>query len=362
MSRRVHVFPAWEQNPYLNMLYVSARAEGWYVDGSKTVPALARVIPQLAEGDVLHVHWTSPVLHHSETPAQAKNALLEFERMLADIKRAGARLIWTVHNTLAHDARYPDLEIQLARVLAREADCIIQLNRFTREAVAKYYDLPPRKLVTLRHASYFGVYGPPPSQYTARQELGIPAAARVVGFVGQMRAYKGITTLLRAVAQVERKNLTLVLAGKTSSEDRAQIERELPAGVPSVRNHAFINDADLGSWFSACDVLVFPYERVLNSGSVLLSATFGRPCILPAEPHLLAEYGDQEWVSFYETGEDKVGALAKMLPIALSKAESAQQSAREFATEYTTLQMARDYVAILEDVLSERMATRREVR
>ena len=59
--------------------------------------------------------------------------------------------------------------------------------------------------------------------------------------------------------------------------------------------------------------MVFPYERVLNSGSVLLSATFGRPCILPAEPHLVAEFGGQPWVSFYEVGDHQADSLARSI-------------------------------------------------
>lgn len=352
MSGRIHVFPAWEQNPYLNMLYVGARAEGWRIDGSKTVNALAAALPQLADGDLLHVHWTGPVLQPGDTSADAREAFARFADLLERAKESGVRLIWTVHNALAHDAAHPDLEVELARLLADKADHIIQINRSTRQAVFEYYELPLGKLATLRHASYLGIYPDPPSQYAARQRLGIPAAAQVVGFVGQMRGYKGIPTLLRAVESAARTvdDLVLVLAGKTPPEDVGRIERGLPAGVSVVRDHSFVKDEDLGWWFSACDVMVFPYERVLNSGSVLLSSTFGRPCILPAEPHLVAEFGEQPWVTFYDTGDDRVSALAHAIPLALSRGEEARQAALRFASEYTTFEMAWDYWALVESM------------
>ncbi|MBB1249807.1 glycosyltransferase [Rhizobium sp. G21] len=40
------------------------------------------------------------------------------------------------------------------------------------------------------------------------------------------------------------------------------------------------------TYFSASDVIVLPYENILTSGSVMLSATFGKPVIAPALPTL----------------------------------------------------------------------------
>lgn len=352
MSGKIHVFPAWAQNPYLNMLYVGARSEGWRIEGSKTVEALIDALPGLAEGDIFHIHWTSPILAASATHKHAERALQRFERILLKLRKTGVRIVWTVHNTLAHNAPHPDLEIKLARMLGQRADRIIQLNASTREAVSEFYELPSEKIVTLRHASYAGIYSEPPSQQEARELLGISASASVVGFVGQIRGYKGIPTLLRAAGKASARvnDLVLVLAGKTPPEDIPLIERELPIGVPTVRRHSFISDAHISRWFAACDVLVFPYERVLNSGSVLLSATFARPCILPAEPHLVAEYGSQPWVSFYGTGHDQASALADSIVAALAPSEDVRSAAARFASEYSTLHMAWDYVQIIEEL------------
>lgn len=352
MSRRIFVFPAWEQNPYLNMLYVGARAEGWRIDGGKVFESLIAAVPGLGEGDIFHIHWTSPILNVDSSRAQALESLEKFDTVLHQMRENGVRIVWTVHNAVAHNTSHIDLEIRLAELLAARADRIIQLNASTRDAVSEHYVLPSEKLVTLRHASYAGIYSEPPSQDAAREHLGISSSASVVGFVGQIRGYKGIPTLLGAVGQVapELDEPVLVLAGKTPPADLPVIERELPSGVTVVRQHSFIRDADISTWFAACDVLVFPYERVLNSGSVLLSATFGRPCILPAEHHLLAEYGDQSWVSFYDIHTDPVTALATTISDALSQGEEVRAAARAFASEYSTLHMAWDYVSLIEDL------------
>lgn len=353
MIGKIHVFPAWEANPYLNMLYLGARSEGWLVEGSKGVDALVAALPGLTRGDVFHIHWTGPVLNPGSSHDAASAALGRFAGILEDLHAEGVKIIWTVHNTLAHNAPHPDLEVKLAQLLAARADRIIQLNANTREAVSEFYDLPSAKIVTLPHASYAGIYAEPPTTYMARDTLGIPQSARVVGFIGQIRGYKGIPTLLEAVEHAATRvdELTLVLAGKTPSEDVAVIDRALPAGVPVFRNYTFISDADIANWFTGCDVMVFPYERVLNSGSVLLAATFGRPCILPAEPHLVAEYGRQSWVSFYETGDRQVESLAAAITEALAHSERVRADAELFASQYTTRDMAWDYVALINELV-----------
>lgn len=353
MSGKIHVFPAWESNPYLNMLYLGARSEGWRVEGSKGVDALAAALPGLTRGDVFHIHWTGPVLSPGSSHSEAAVALDRFAGILDQLTAAGVKVIWTVHNTLAHNAPHPDLEVRLAQLLAARADRIIQLNASTRDAVSDFYDLPIDKIATLPHASYAGIYAEPPTRREARATLRIPQSARVVGFIGQIRGYKGIPTLLQAVerASTQVEELTLVLAGKTTAEDVALIDRALPAGVPIFRHHAFISDADIATWFAACDVMVFPYERVLNSGSVLLSATFGRPCVLPAEPHLVAEFGGQPWVSFYEVGDHQADSLARSIAEAFAHSDELQASAEAFASKYTTRDMAWEYVAIIDELV-----------
>lgn len=360
--RRIHVFPAWWGNPYLNMLYLGARVEGWDIGGSTDLRALIAALRSLRPGDVLHLHWTGPIMQGSANEREARAALDAFRAEVDASLASGVRLLWTVHNKLTHDAQFVALEVELAEYLARSSTRIIQLHGHTRDAVADLYDLPPAKLVTLRHASYAGIYTEPPAQAQARADLGIPLTSPTVGFVGQMRAYKGLMTLVRAMGSVSRMlpDITLLLAGKTPPDEVDRIDLELPAGVRAIRHHRHVADGDLGTWFAAADVMVFPYERILNSGSVLLSATFGRPCILPAEPHLIAEYGAQPWVSFFEAGDDAVWNLAVAIHAALTGRARVGAAARAYAAEYTTWNMSWDYVQILADVVDERTDGGRE--
>jgi len=344
---RIHVFPNWRTNPYLTMVYVGAQAEGWQVEGTTKPPQLVRAISDLGGGDVLHLHWTGPIVQSEHEADAARRNLDAFTDATDAALARGTRLIWTVHNQLPHRTRHFDLELELNRYLADRAWRVIQLNPFTRQAVADLFELPAERTVTLRHASYLGVYPDPPDEATARAAIGAPPSGPTIGFVGQVRAYKGINTLLAAADLVDVDGLTLLLAGRTGAGELAAVEQNLPRRARTLRHHAFLDDAALANWVVAADLLVFPYERILNSGSVLLAATFGRPCVLPGEPHLLAQYGDQEWITFYEPGPEPTAALARAITDALPTARARRAAAISFAREYATYDMAWDYLRIL---------------
>lgn len=351
---RLHVFPKWKKNPYLNMLYLGARAEGWSVQGSYRPHQLYAALPGLREGDVVHMHWTNPVCQGMPDEAEARRSLTDFKREVSAAVSRGVRLIWTIHNQLPHDVRYRDLEVELAAFLCETAWRVIQLNSHTGEAVADVYTVPPAKLVTLRHASYLGVYPPAPTAAEARASLGVAADAPTLGFVGQIRPYKGILTLLEAAGRLASRveGLTLLLAGSTTAEHLAEVEQALPAGIRTVRFHDFVPDGDLGTWFAASDLMVFPYQRVLNSGSLLLSATFGRPCVMPAEPHLVGEYAGESWISFFDPEHSAAGSLAETIAAALPGAVDQRAAAHRFAADYTTADMAWDYLRILDGTVA----------
>lgn len=350
---RIHLFPNWRSNPYTNMLSQSVIAEGWQVDGTLTCTQLVAELRLLRAGDVFHIQWTQPIVQDMPDARGARESLGEFQRAVRDARQRGVAVIWTIHNILPHAVKYRQLEIDLCAFLADQSDKIIQLNSYTAEAARDLYVLPPHKLVTLRHASYLGVYGEAPGQLEARAELGIPMSSPTVGFIGQIRHYKGVSTLLRAIEILSHRmdDLTLVLAGKTSPSEIEVLENEIPRSVRAVRRNAFVPDEDLGVWFAACDVAAFPYRNVLNSGSLVLAATYGVPAVAPAEPNFVSQYGQEGWVGLYSTAGDVELNLANKIESFLFERRQLGAEARRYAASYTTLDMSREYAEIVRGVV-----------
>ncbi|MBE1876376.1 glycosyltransferase [Myceligenerans pegani] len=349
-GRAFLVFPRWVSNPYLTMLYLAAEADGWNFQGTTSLQGFEHHAEGLVAGDVAHVHWTSPVLAGCETDAEALARLERFRGALAGLRSRGAHVLWTVHNELAHDARFPDVEKQIGQALAEHATVVVQLHEHTAAAVSTSYRIPPEKLVTVRHSSYAGVYPDGWTTEQARAELGVPEDAYVVGFIGQIRPYKGVDVLCAAIEAAAQRmpDLALLLAGRVSAEDAPLLEKLLPASVPVVEHLAFVPDEELGLWLRATDIVALPYQRILNSGSALLAASFGTPVVIPGSSTLSAVYEGEDWVRTYRADGDQAANLADALVEARTATATASESAARFAREYTPWAMSRDFLAVLD--------------
>jgi glycosyltransferase involved in cell wall biosynthesis len=221
------------------------------------------------------------------------------------------------------------------------------MNPHTPDFVSDLYPLDPQKTAHLPHPSYQGLYPQSVTREEARAELGLPPTAKAVLFFGQMRRYKGLAAFFEAMSELhlQDENVVILLAGKTDDVDRAWIERTLPSSVPAVRDHRFIPDDEVQRWFAAADTAVLPYERVLNSGSVFLCATFGRSVVAPRTPELVAEFDDQPWLRFYDA--HLVSGLAAAVRAALAERESDSSAARNFAAARSPYAFSRMFDALL---------------
>lgn len=161
-----------------------------------------------------------------------------------------------------------------------------------------------------------------------------------------MRPYKGLDVLVEAVRRLEpAARPVLLLAGRTSDHDRVEIDRLLGDDLRAVREHVHVDDVDVQRWFRAADTAVFPYRRVLNSGSLHLAASFGVPSVLPDEAHLRAEFGDERWIRWFDTS-DAASSLAALL----RGPDGGAESAEEFSRRLAPFARSRRYAELLDEV------------
>ncbi|KQO99447.1 glycosyltransferase family 4 protein [Leifsonia sp. Leaf264] len=348
---RVVVFPAWGDNPYLNLLYLAPRAQGRGYTGITTWDSLQAAVPELGRGDVLHVHWTSPICQKAASVGEARRRLDEFTTLVQALQRRGGRLIWTIHNRLPHEVVYRDVEIALNRFLSQTADAVHVMAESTADVVGDLYPLRLDRMHVIPHPSYQGLYGRADSREPARRALGLAAGERTVLFFGQMRPYKGLSTLIDALRLMQERGdtlPTLLLAGAATADARREIEQTLPDGLRVIADFGFVADSEVRGWFDAADLAVFPYRSILNSGSVHLAATLGVPALLPGETHLRSQFADESWVRFYDA-EDPVAGLARALaaPRAFERQEAGMA---EFSERLSPWRVSRRFNALLESL------------
>lgn len=118
----------------------------------------------------------------------------------------------------------------------------------------------------------------------ARKELSLPLTGRIYMIQGLLRPYKGIDLLLAAWAEagMAERGHHLLIAGKPID---LEFEQELEGAATQTSNvilhTGFIEEAQMHLYFSAANIVVLPFRRILNSSSLILAMSYDKPVIAP---------------------------------------------------------------------------------
>jgi D-inositol-3-phosphate glycosyltransferase len=115
-----------------------------------------------------------------------------------------------------------------------------------------------------------------PTRADARLRLGVHG--NVALFFGHVRPFKGLDVALRAW-RLLKQDVTLVVAGEAWWKSEEEY-RALANGLENVRfDFRYIPDAEIATYFAACDVVLAPYRIEAQSGVALTAFHFARPVI-----------------------------------------------------------------------------------
>jgi glycosyltransferase involved in cell wall biosynthesis len=100
-------------------------------------------------------------------------------------------------------------------------------------------------------------------------------------FFGFVRPYKGLDTLLRALALVKEREVTLRVAGEfwKDKEEYLRLVDELGLGDRVEIIDRYVSDAEMSGYFAESDVVVLPYKRSITSGVIATAYGFGKPVL-----------------------------------------------------------------------------------
>jgi glycosyltransferase involved in cell wall biosynthesis len=119
----------------------------------------------------------------------------------------------------------------------------------------------------------------------ARRRLGLPEAAKVVLFFGNIAPYKGLEFLVDALASVTSRlpECHLVIAGRPKPTAYwvgiAERLASLQLDERVTRRIEYVPDEDTEVYFKAADLLALPYVEVFQSGVLFLAYNFGLPVV-----------------------------------------------------------------------------------
>ncbi|MBO0609179.1 glycosyltransferase [Myceligenerans salitolerans] len=353
-TRRIQTFPYWTSNPFVQMLYAEVVARGITVTGNANVRLTTAALRDPATTGLVHLQWPSPITDDAAGADDAEDRVEDFLDAVRTAQGHGRPVLWTVHNSLPHDTTHAAAARRLHQGLADLADVVHVLRPGTAAAVSDDYRIPPGRTVVVPHSSYHGVYGRRLDRAAARAALEVTEPVGVL-FFGHLRPYKGLRYLFDAMRVVRQAGTDagLLLAGKPSGDVADQVAGLVEDGVPVTSALRFVDDDEVAAWFSAADVVVLPYERILNSGTMHLASTYGVPVVLPGEPHLTEDFGDERWIRFFDPA-DPVGSIAALLADPWFRDPAVRQEALNHAREFTPSRMSRAFADLVDRMLAEK--------
>lgn len=291
---RVIAWPAYrnrESNPYNHLLYSAVERLGVEVVEFR----VGRLVKE--RFDVWHMHWPDGV-------GVAAVRLAAFVALLVIAKIKRISIVWTIHNLSPHDGDHRVMRRGVLTVLARMLDGYISLSEAARqEALRSLPTLCAKLGFVIPHGHYRGVYPDSVTREEARRALAVGQGALVLLCLGQIRPYRNIPKLLRAFSDSREEHAILLVAGACRDPDLRRGIEALAAQDERVRLNLNFVPADRIQYFlRAADVVIQPFQQILNSGSALLALSFDRPVVVPARGSLVdlqKEFGPR-WVLCYD--------------------------------------------------------------
>ncbi|MDC0311408.1 glycosyltransferase [bacterium] len=171
--------------------------------------------------------------------------------------------------------------------LINSVNGIMVLSENSKELIKDIYRIPNNvEIQKIYHGHYIDCYPNECDFQTSRDVLGIPYEKFVYLTPGAIKPYKGHLELIESFFRVSQPDDVLVIAGggQQSFIDQLKSIIETHSGpkTGSIKLiPKFIEPEQFQYFFNAANATVLPFNRVLNSGSLLLAMSFGSPVIAP---------------------------------------------------------------------------------
>lgn len=297
------------KNPYQVKLEEGLKKHGVEVakgGGGRFFPILW-AIKTKGKPDVLHLHWTDPYLV-CENWYKSVQFTCRFFLEIFLIKCLGIKLVWTIHNLFQHEKKIRG-EWFVNKLLVGLSNQVIVHAVFSEEEIIKTYGLSKKvreKINIVPHGHFIDSYENSVSQDQARDTLGIDRNSKVFLYFGMIRPYKGIGELLNGFRGIKSSSANLLIVGEPKSNElKEEILKHAKSDERIQPVLCHVPSDSIQIYMNASDCVVFPFQKIFTSGSVLLAMSFGKAIIAPAL-NFLQEVLDPEGAILYKP-DDPVG-------------------------------------------------------
>lgn len=345
-------------NPYHELLTKNLDEHGVETI-NEPLPLLFPITRTIIENDsidVVHLDWLYQFfIVESFTPFNILNTLITVSRavlLCVDLllaKLLGVQLVWTVHNKYHHERKYYRTEWCLNILVANIVDDISVKCHTAKDIVADIYRVrTASKITAIPDGNYIEAYPNSITQSEARERLDVNSEC-VFLFFGHIRPYKGVDRLIEKFKELPNDDVSLLVAGKPiNREIRERISMGAAEDDRITATLEMIPEEEVQYYMNAADFFVLPYRDILNSGSVHLGLSFGKPIIAP-KLGCIPDTVSPDSGLLYEPDDEE--GLRKTLEVALNidDVERMQDASYHTAEQKPWGRAAEQYVKLYEE-------------
>ena len=234
--------------------------------------------------DVLHLQWPQHEYYHDD-PEIMHRQMMDLVASLELARELGYKVVWTAHNIYPHNRTHQEIDHEFRLHLCRLATAIIAHCEVNAEGVTRHFGRS-HNLFIIPHGHFIGVYDFCFSRSQCREELGVPPAGFVFGFIGGILPYKGIEELVDAFNRLADPDCWLLAVGGGPEKYVESLLRRIGSHprilTRFVHGDMRATNEDLIRVVTASDVVVLPFQATMSSGSVILALSHARPVVAPA--------------------------------------------------------------------------------
>ena len=188
------------------------------------------------------------------------------------------KCVTIVDNAISHEPKFG--ESFFLRYMLAAQDGVISLSHHTSKQLNFIKSKP---CLTHPHPINKGL-APMIEKEKARSILGLDNNAPVVLFFGLIRKYKGVGLLIEAISQLKNQipDLRVLIVGEPYIPISPYLKKTKEIGLKEIISFhtSYVEDKDVGVWFSACDCVVQPYQAASQSGITPMALYYQRPMVV----------------------------------------------------------------------------------
>lgn len=251
----------------------------------------------LFKADIVHFNWYESF--HTDNKFKLFIRYLKKKTYLNLLKLLNKKIVFTLHNKMPHDFNNK-YQIKIMKWLIKKSDKIIIHCKYSYDVLKQYnYKFDYNKIVYIPLPNFIDVYE------NKKEYNFINNNDMVLLFMGLVRPYKNVETIIEAANELKDKNIKFLICGKCSSEEYKNKLQELIKSDNVITDFRFIEDEEVFSLISKCDLMVLPYSSIssLNSSAAILSFSEGKS-VISTNVGTVIDLADQNLVYSYEYSDD----------------------------------------------------------